>query len=263
MNGFGFIGIGNMGGAMINAMTKHFDEKVALFDVDCKQYDKFNSDKILVCENISQLIEKSHYIVLSVKPQYYENVCKEIRSTLKPEQVIITVAPGITMDKMTDLLGGHTKIVRTMPNTPALVGEGVTAYCYNTEVVALEEVNIIEEHFNAFGRSFKVDENQMDAIVALSGSSPAYGYMFIEAMADAAVKFGVPRQMAYEMAARSIKGACEMIIQTKEHPGVLKDAVTSPGGTTIEAVAKLEETGFRNSVISAMTVCYDKSKKMG
>ena len=102
----------------------------------------------------------------------------------------------------------------------------------------------------------------MNAIVALSGSSPAYGYLFIEAMADAAVKFGIPRPMAYEMAARSIKGACEMVIETKEHPGALKDAVTSPGGTTIEAVAKLEETGFRHSVSSSMTACYEKAEKM-
>ncbi|MDA3732578.1 pyrroline-5-carboxylate reductase [Niameybacter massiliensis] len=262
MKRFGFIGVGNMGGAMIGAITKYFEEKVALFDVDSNQYNKFDATRIIGCTSVEELVKQTDIIILSVKPQYYEIVCSQIKELLNEEQVIITVAPGVSINKMQTLLAGHKKIIRTMPNTPALVGEGVTAYCFEEGVISKEEIETIESRFNAFGRSFKIVENQMNAIVALSGSSPAYGYMFIEAMADAAVRFGVPRQMAYEMAALSIKGACEMVLETKEHPAVLKDAVTSPGGTTIEAVAKLEETGFRNSVISGMSACFDKANRM-
>ncbi|MBU3811538.1 MAG: pyrroline-5-carboxylate reductase [Candidatus Niameybacter stercoravium] len=262
MNNFGFIGAGNMGSAMINAIARKFEETICVYDVDSRQYEKFIENNICKCEDIKTLVEQSTYIVLTIKPQYYKGVCEQIKDLLTPEHVIITVAPGFSIEEVENLLNGHKKVVRTMPNTPALVGEGVTALCYDGQLIKGNEAEVIEERFGAFGKSFKVEEHQMNAIVALSGSSPAYGYLFIEAMADAAVKFGIPRSMAYEMAARSIKGACEMVIETKEHPGALKDAVTSPGGTTIEAVAKLEETGFRHSVISGMTACYEKAEKM-
>lgn len=262
MKGFGFIGAGNMGGAMISAIAKKYDESLRVYDVDSKQYEKFQQKNIKGCTHIGEVVETSKYIVLTIKPQYYKQVCGQIKDLLTPEHVIITVAPGFSIDDMRKLLNDHAKIIRTMPNTPAFVGEGITALCFDENLIETEELQLIESRFEAFGKSFKIQENQMDAIVALSGSSPAYAYLFIEAMADAAVKFGIPRQMAYEMAAGSIKGACEMILQTKEHPGVLKDAVTSPGGTTIAAVTKLEETGFRHSIISAMTACYEKAEEM-
>lgn len=259
---FGFIGAGNMGSAMINAIAKKFADPLCIYDVDKRQYDKFVVPHITKCTTLENLIEQSTYIVLTVKPQYYKSVCEQIKEQLTPQHVIITVAPGFTVEEVSKLLAGHEKIVRTMPNTPALVGEGVTALCYDENNIDKKEIQEIEERFEAFGKSFKIQEEQMNAIIALSGSSPAYGYLFIEAMADAAVKFGIPRAMAYEMAARSIKGACQMVIETQQHPGVLKDAVTSPGGTTIEAVAKLEETGFRHSVISGMKACYEKAEQM-
>lgn len=262
MKNFGFIGAGNMGSAMINAIARKYKDMIHVYDVDTRQYEKLTEENIKQCQTIESLIAESTYIVMTIKPQYYKSVCDQIKDLLTPEHVVITVAPGFSIEEVQVLLGEHSKVVRTMPNTPALVGEGVTALCYKQESIADSDIEIIEERFSAFGKSFKIEEHQMNAIVALSGSSPAYGYLFIEAMADAAVKFGVPRQMAYEMAARSIKGACEMVLETKEHPGVLKDAVTSPGGTTIEAVAKLEETGFRHSVISGMTACYEKAERM-
>ncbi|MEG0580247.1 MAG: NAD(P)-binding domain-containing protein, partial [Niameybacter sp.] len=122
MSRFGFVGVGNMGGAMIDAITKKFEGQVAVFDVDQSQYKKFEASCILGCKSIKELIQASEYIVLSVKPQYYESVCKELKELIKKEQVVITVAPGISLEKMEMLLGGHTKLVRTMPNTPALVG---------------------------------------------------------------------------------------------------------------------------------------------
>ncbi|MEG0012522.1 MAG: pyrroline-5-carboxylate reductase [Cellulosilyticaceae bacterium] len=258
----GFIGIGNMGGAMAKSIAQMVDTKVFIYDVNKEMYSKFEEAKIVKCETLKELIESVKYVVLSIKPQYYLEVCERIKDFLEDGQVVVTVAPGYSIKDMKEILGEKVKIVRTMPNTPALIGKGVTAYCYDKRDLEEQEVEDLLRLFKSFGHTFKVEEGQMEAVIATSGSSPAYGYMFIEAMADAAVSFGMPRSMAYEMAALSIKGACEMILETKKHPGVLKDEVTSPGGTTIQAVAKLEETGFRHSVISGMTACYDKAKDM-
>ncbi|MGL6173054.1 MAG: pyrroline-5-carboxylate reductase [Cellulosilyticaceae bacterium] len=257
----GFIGIGNMGGAMAKSIAQKSSEPVCIYDINSGLYERFTEETVIKCHTIEQLINEVTYIVLSIKPQYYEGVCEQIRGRIKENQIIVTVAPGYSIERMRELLGRDTKVVRTMPNTPALIGCGVTAYCYDEQGIG-EAINPLVKAFECFGKLFKVEESQMEAVIAVSGSSPAYGYMFIEAMADAAVSFGMTRQMAYEMAALSIKGACEMILETKKHPGVLKDEVTSPGGTTIKAVTKLEETGLRHSVISGMTACYDQAKRM-
>lgn len=262
MKKIGFIGTGNMGSAMIKGITNQFDHVINIYDINQASYSQFDQATIKGCCSIKELVEVSDYIVLTVKPNYYEEVCLEIKKHIKEEQIIVTVAPGYSISKIKEHIGHQTKVIRTMPNTPAMVGCGVTAYCYDKSELKADEVEWIVQCFECFGRSFCVSEGQMDAVVPTSGSSPAYAYMFIEAMGDAAVRFGLPREMAYEMAAYSLKGACEMVLATGEHPGRLKDAVTSPGGTTIEAVAKLEETGFRHSVISSMTACYEKTKQM-
>ena len=148
-----------------------------------------------------------------------------------------------------------------MPNTPALVGEAMSALCINSQVTP-EEAEEILSIFNCFGKAELIPESLMDAVVGVSGSSPAYVYLFIEAMADAAVADGMPRAQAYKFAAQSVYGAAKMVLETGSHPAVLKDAVCSPGGTTIEAVAALEQHGFRNAVISAQRACSNKSREM-
>ena len=153
------------------------------------------------------------------------------------------------------------KIVRVMPNTPALVGEGMSAVCTNSYVTA-DEKGAVLQILNSFGKAEIVSESIMDAVTAVSGSSPAYVYMFIEAMADAAVRGGMTRDLAYTFASQSVLGSAKMVLETGKHPGELKDMVCSPGGTTIDAVAVLEETGFRNSVMKAMDACIKKSKSM-
>lgn len=258
----GFIGAGNMGTAMIKAVAKSGLAKVSLYDVNEGQYEAFKALGAEPCNTLQEVLQDSTYIVLAVKPQYYKEVIENIKDLLDLNQVIITVAPGYNLEQLGDLLGKEQPIIRTMPNTPALIGEGVTAYCYNETYVTPMQVDGFLTLFNTFSQSFHVPETLMEAVVATSGSSPAYGYMFIEAMADAAVSFGMPREMAYKMAALSIRGACDMVLETGNHPGLLKDQVTSPGGTTISAVTKLEETGLRHSVISGMTACYEKALAM-
>lgn len=262
MSRFGFIGVGNMGGAMVEAMAPLMEQSILLYDVNKSNCEKVQAEHVKNVDSIEELMEEATYIVLTIKPQYYESVCQTLLPYLRAHHVIVTVAPGISINYMKEKLGKGTKIIRTMPNTPALVGCGVTAYCYNKEEINQEVIGYFENAFKGFGTIYLVEEASMEAIVALTGSSPAYGYMFIEAMADAAVKFGIPRTLAYEMAAQTLKGTAQMVLETKNHPGVLKDAVTSPGGTTIEAVVALEANGFRHSIISAMTACYDKAKQM-
>jgi pyrroline-5-carboxylate reductase len=179
--------------------------------------------------------------------------------TIPSDKIIISIAPGMTIEFVNAFINGSPKIVRAMPNTPALIGEGMSSVSFGDYDFSDDEKKIIMSLFSSFGKARELPEKLMDAVVPLSGSSPAYVYMFIEAMADAAVVQGMPRQTAYEMAAQSVLGAAKMVLETKEHPGVLKDQVCSPGGTTIAAVRSLEENGFRSAVIEAMMTCYDKT----
>lgn len=259
MKRIGFIGVGNMGGAMAKACAKVNEAQVWIYDANPNIYSEFEACKNIECaENVEELVTACDYIVMSIKPQYYKVVAEQIQKSIRAEQTVITVAPSFTLEDMGSLFGESVKVIRTMPNTPALIGQGVTAYCYDENRIEEEVLKDFIVYFESFGTLIKVDEKLMPAVVATTGSSPAYVYLFIEAMADAAVSFGMPRAMAYQMASMAIKGSAEMVLQTGKHPGELKDAVTSPGGTTIKAVLAMEDSGFRNSVIKAMEACYQQ-----
>ena len=172
---------------------------------------------------------------------------------------MVTLAPGKTLQWLDAMFGKPTKLVRTMPNTPALVGEGMTALCSN-EFVTEEELEKVVQIFQSFGKTQVVPESMIDVVVGVSGSSPAYVFMFIEAMADAAVADGMPRSQAYEFAAQAVLGSAKMVLETGKHPGEFKDMVCSPGGTTIEAVRVLEEIGMRSAVFEACKACVKKAK---
>ena len=187
---------------------------------------------------------------------------KNIENVITKEHVVISLAPGITIEYLTDMLGFDSRVVRAMPNTPALLGEGMTGVSYDSSLFSLTEKEMIEKIFKSFGKYAVLDEKLMSAVVCASGSSPAYVYMFIEALADSVVKYGVPRKDAYQMAAQTVMGAAKMVLETGKHPAELKDAVCSPGGTTIAGVAALEEWGFRNSIIKATDACYNKAENI-
>ena len=178
------------------------------------------------------------------------------------DTIVVSIAPGKKLTWIEGLFEKPLKIVRTMPNTPALVGEGMTGISYNKEEFTIEERDTIEQFFQSFGEVVTVPEHLMSAVVCASGSSPAYAYMFIEALADSVVKYGIPRQDAYKLAAQTLLGSAKMVLQTGEHPGKLKDNVCSPAGTTIQGVAALEEYGFRNAVIKATDKCYEACTKI-
>ena len=261
----GFIGTGNMagaimGGIIINEIFK--PEEIIGADISKESRSKVQSAYgINVTEDNKKAASESEVLVLSVKPQYYAETIKEIKDCVREDQLIITIAPGKTLKWLEEQFEKKVKIVRAMPNTPALVGEGMTAACAN-DAVTEEEKEYALKILRSFGKVEIVAENMIDAVVAVSGSAPAYVFMFIEAMADAAVSEGMPRKQAYEFAAQAVYGSAKMVLDTGKHPGELKDMVCSPAGTTIEAVRVLEEKGLRSAVIEAMKVCADKSRKM-
>ena len=261
----GFIGTGNMASAIMGGIIKNqiipANDIIGADVMEAGRERVKEQFKIQVTADNHEVINSSDIIILSVKPQFYAEVIAEIKDDVREDQIIITIAPGKTLAWLKEQFGKNVKIVRTMPNTPALVGAAMSALCPNDKVTP-EEVKLVESLFNSFGRAEVVPESMMDAVVGVSGSSPAYVYMFIEAMADAAVADGMPRAQAYKFAAQSVLGAAKMILETGKHPGELKDAVCSPGGTTIEAVAALEHGGFRDTVISAQRACSKKSYDM-
>ena len=258
----GFIGMGNMGYAMLNGALKVFPKEDLVFtDVNSERVSTVAKETgVSYVETNAELANCAKFIVLAIKPQFYAPVIKNIENIVKKDNVVISIAPGISVGSLKDALGFDARIVRAMPNTPALLGEGMTGVCYDQTAFNFEEKDVIAKLFSSFGKYKLVDERLMSAVTCVSGSSPAYVYMFIEALADSAVKYGMPRDAAYEMAAQTVVGAAKMVLETKEHPAKLKDQVCSPGGTTIAGVAALEEYGFRNSIIKACDACYDISE---
>ena len=261
----GFIGCGNMASAIMSGIISNgiiqADEIIGA-DVFAPSIEKAkNNLGIQIAVNNAEVVQKADAFVLSIKPQYYEEVIREIKDVVKENQIVITLAPGKTLAWLEEQFGKPVKIVRTMPNTPAMVQEGMTAACPNKYVTA-DELDYVCSILRGFGEVEVVPEKLIDAVVAVSGSSPAYVFMMIEAMADAAVAEGMPRAQAYKFAAKAVMGSAKMVLETGKHPGELKDMVCSPAGTTIEAVKVLEETGFRGSIMQAMEVCADKSRNM-
>lgn len=260
MNTFGFIGMGNMGNAMLNGLLKNVPSRAVRF-TDASEVVRVSvSEKTGVASlptNI-ELANSVKYIILAVKPQCYDEVIKNIRNVVTNEKIIISLAPGITIKDIRDKFNEEVRVVRCMPNTPALIGEGMTGVSYDSSLFDVEEMDTIADFFNSFGQFRIVDEKLLNTVTCVSGSSPAYVYMFIEALADSAVKYGMNRSDAINFAAMTVKGAADMVLKTGEHPAVLKDRVCSPGGTTIAGVSALEENNFRHAIIAATDKCYAK-----
>ncbi|MCR4922769.1 MAG: pyrroline-5-carboxylate reductase [Lachnospiraceae bacterium] len=261
----GFIGLGNMGSAMIGGLIKKNIVKnsdIIGAEMSRERCQQVKTEfGIEIAGSNKEAAKAADVLVLSVKPQVYEIVIDDIKDSLREDTVIISIAPGKTISWISEHFNKKIKLVRCMPNTPALVMEGCTGVVRG-ENVSDEEFKTVLSILSSFGKAYEVSESQIDAVVAVSGSSPAYVFMMIEAMADAAVAEGLPRKTAYEMAAQAVYGSAKMVLETGKHPAELKDMVCSPAGTTIDAVAVLENMGFRSSLIEAMRACADKSRNM-
>lgn len=261
----GFVGCGNMAVAMINGMIKKgtVSRQDLMASAKTEKTRKKITEELQIqeAEDNQEVARWADVLILAVKPMYMQEVIEEIRDSINSEKVIVTLAPGKTLAWLDEMFQKPVRLVRTMPNTPALVGEGMTALCPNERITA-QELQMVRDLFDSFGKTQVVSEPMIDVVVGVSGSSPAYVFLFIEAMADAAVADGMPRAQAYEFAAQAVLGSAKMVLESGMHPGVLKDMVCSPGGTTIEAVRVLEKTGMRSSVIEASKAAVKKAREL-
>lgn len=257
----GIIGAGNMGYPILRAAINTFGKDEVIYTDASPARCQFVASETGVPfekDNLS-VVNNCKYLVLAVKPQFFSQVTEEIKTAVTKEQVVISIAAGITIDYLRNNLSDNLRIVRAMPNTPAMVSQGMTGISYKKFDFSEEEEKIIDRFFQSFGKYEVFDESLMNAVVCANGSSPAYVYMFIEALADSVVNYGIPRDKAYTLAAQTVLGAAAMVLETGEHPGKLKDNVCSPSGTTIAAVKALEEYGFRNAIMKATDACYDRA----
>jgi len=257
----GFIGLGNMGTAILcGAVTKAGFNENDIYAHSLAFSDRAKEFNINVT-NLKDLVINSDYIILCVKPSGFEDLLNEIKAVNGYiDKTYISIAAGITLDYMESILG-NVRIIRAMPNIALTTGFGMTTLCPNGNANE-NDLLFAEKLFSGSGKSMRIDEKLMDICTAINGSGPAYVFMFIEALADAAVQGGVPRADAYVLASQTVMGSAFMQLETGIHPAILKDMVCSPGGTTIEAVASLENYGLRSCVINAVKACAEKSKAM-
>ena len=258
----GVIGAGNMGEAILRGYlgsSYASSAEVSIFDLDAEKCRTLQTDfGVAVADTLSDLIATSDMLLVAVKP----NVCAHIfaeQFNAFSGKAVVSIAAGWGGERLKQALPDSARILRVMPNTPAMIGEGMIVF-ESGDSLTSDERAFAEQLFGAVGDVITVEPKLMNAVTAVSGSGPAYVYLFIEAMADGGVKAGLPRPVALKLAAQTVKGAAMMVSETGVHPGELKDRVCSPGGTTIEAVSVLEQTGFRGSVIAAVDACNAKSE---
>lgn len=264
MDGIGFIGMGNMGFALAKGLLSEYDPEDIMFSCRTEEKKKSVSSSIgiVAAANNTELIHASSIIVLAVKPQMYDEIFDEIREAVRDDMIFISLAPGITISYIENALQGKPRVVRAMPNTPALIGHGVTGVAYDEKRFSPDEIKVIEQIFSSVGTFTKVDEDQISAVVCASGSSPAYVYMFIDELAKACEAKGLDYEDAKKMAAGAVVGAGMMVLRSNEAPDTLKERVCSKGGTTIEGVRKLEEMGFSEAISAATDACFKRAVEM-
>jgi len=262
----GIIGGGNMGHALIKGILAARiigADHLYVSDISSSQCEKLNKlYGIAICEDNSQLAKSTDVIIIAVKPIYMQDVLLEIKPNLN-EKIILSIVTGWLYDRVSSLLygAGDYQLLCAIPNTPVFVQSGVTAIIEGHSLCESSYL-YMEKLLNAVGYTVTIPERLVEGYIAVGGSGPAYMYMFIEALADAAVKEGFTRELAYKVASLMIRGAADMVLQSGEHPAVLKDAVCSPGGTTIEAVIELENSGMRSAVMKAVSANVKKARSM-
>ena len=258
---YGFIGCGNMGGAVARALSKTTRD-ILVTDRSGKAAALAAELGIQYGDN-ETVARQCDRIFLCVKPHMMADVLKPLQSILQARKpMLITMAAGLTVAQIEDFAATALPVVRIMPNTPVAVGSGVIQYCHNGLVTEEMLADLLDD-LRFAGRLDELEEKLIDAASALSGCGPAYTYIFLEALADGALACGIPRAKALEYAAATLEGAARMYLETRTHPGALKDAVCSPGGSTIAGVKALEQHGFRGAVMDCVAAAYEKNKLLG
>lgn len=263
---YGFIGTGNMGGALARAVAKNENaSEIMLANRTVSKAQKIADELDAVIGSNEEVAEKCKYIFLGVKPQMMKDMLENIGGKLsqrRNEVVLVSMAAGLSCEKISDMAGGGFAVIRLMPNTPVSIGEGIVLYCANSAVSAEDEKELIEA-ISAAGMIDAVDEKLIDAASAVSGCGPAFAYMFIEALADGGVECGLPRAKAMDYAAQMLLGSAALVLRSGQHPGKLKDDVCSPGGSTIKGVHALEDGAFRAAAANAVVKAYEKTVDLG
>jgi len=258
----GLIGCGVMGSALMSGIihnNKVLPEDVIVWDISAKKLEETRDRlKVKAAANNAEVLNFARTIFLAVKPQDLYAVLEDIED----RHLLVSAAAGIGISEISRIVGSEKKVIRLMPNTPCLIGSGMIAISPGPGI-EVKELDYIEELLKPLGKSVVLDEKFMDAVTGLSGSGPAYVFMFIEALADGGVKAGLPRDTALLLACQTVLGAAGMVLKTGEHPSVLKDRVTSPGGTTIAGIYALEKKSFKGTVIKAVEAAVKRSKELG
>jgi len=262
----GFVGAGNMGEALIKGLTEaNLVPPEAIYATDVRLERMRELDRqygIQVASNNAELVRHADVVILAVKPQIIDPVLREIAAAVTRRKLVISIAAGVSIAKLRAGLGKEARLIRVMPNTPALVLEGVTAIAKG-DGLEPGDLDIAGEIFSAVGRVVVLDEELMDAVTGLSGSGPAYVAVVIESLADGGVKMGLDRITAMTLATQTVLGAAKLLLETGLHPGALKDMVSSPGGTSIAGISALEEGGIRTTFIKAVERATQRSRELG
>ncbi len=263
---FGFLGAGRMATALAGGMVQSGlvkGRQLLASDVvpkTLKAFTKATGGKTL--KTNSDVLRKADVVIIAVKPHQATNLLRDLASEAKSHHLFISIAAGVTLEQLEEALGGKVRVIRVMPNTPALVGEGASGFARGTHAKAAD-AKLTQQILEAVGVAVEVPERLINAVTGLSGSGPAYGFQMIEAMSDGAVAAGLPRELATPLAAQTLLGAAKMVLETGEHPGKLKDMVTSPGGTTIEGIHEMEAAGVRDGLMNAVRAATDKAANLG
>ncbi|MBR1759168.1 MAG: pyrroline-5-carboxylate reductase [Lachnospiraceae bacterium] len=264
-----FIGAGNMGGAIlagILAAGKAKPEEIMAADLSTAKRDELKEHYgVLVTADNKEAAKQAEILVLAIKPVFLPGVMEEIRDVIPSDCVVVSIVAGQTIARLEEMLVHPHKLVRVMPNTPALVGEGMSGLSKNARMedpACAAEAEEIYQIFASLGKAEWIPERLMDCVTGVSGSAPAFIFQLIEAMADAAVLEGMPRTQSYTFAAQTVLGSAKMVLELHKHPAELKDMVTSPGGTTIEGCKVLEQEGFRAAMMDAIHAACEKSRNL-
>lgn len=266
MKQIGFIGAGKMAQAIINGvLNSGFStlDNIYAFEPDQKIVESLKQDfNLNFCIDNNEVVEKADVIIICVKPHLVETVLKEINYSLTKNKTIISIAAGISTKKMENIIQEDIQVIRVMPNTPALVGEGMSALCKGKNCTR-ETMDYAMELFSKFGRVLEIEEKLINAVTGVSGSGPAFMYLLIEALADGGVRLGLKKDVAIELAAQTALGAAKMIIETGKHPTILKDEVTTPAGTTAEGLYSMEKDNIKASLMRAVVKTARRSEELG
>lgn len=252
----GIIGYGNIGKAIVKGLNQSDTDmanKIFVSNDNDKFYETNKENKLFVAtRNNNELIKKCKIIFLCVKPEVFKAVSEGIKEDLSKDTILISLAPDIKISELREMYKNHEKIIRLMPNTPMEVLQGTMIMSKDDGTSDEDDIKLINSIIEKLGKVYWVDESLLKATIGIAGSASAFVYMLLESLGNGGISNGLSKEIAYEMAAQTIKGAGEMYLQTKEHPAILKDQVCSPGGITIKAVQVLEELGFRNAIIKAV-----------